>query len=91
MNDRNPARGPQLRSGPMITSAGLVGAGALLVLGGFAVGGSHVVAAIRRWAAEMEVPPSELARQRWAQAKAAASAGTDAWQKAPVNGSARAV
>jgi hypothetical protein len=28
----------------------------------------------------MEVPPSELARQKWAQAKTAAAAGTSAWQ-----------
>jgi hypothetical protein len=28
----------------------------------------------------MEVPPSELARQKWAQARTAVEAGTSAWQ-----------
>jgi hypothetical protein len=84
-NDRNRIGGPQLRSGPLITSAVLVGAGALVALAGLAVGGSHLVAATRRWVAEMEVPPSELARIKWAQARAAAAAGAEAWQKAPAN------
>jgi hypothetical protein len=33
----------------------------------------------------MDVPPSELARQKLAQAKAAATAGADAWQNAPTD------
>jgi hypothetical protein len=56
-----------------------------VALAGLAVGGSHLVAATRRWVAEMEVPPSELARIKWAQARAAAAAGAEAWQKAPAN------
>ena len=38
------------------------------------------MAATRRWIREMEVPPSELARLKYAQAKAAVAAGTSAWQ-----------
>lgn len=83
--NQDSSRGPQFRSGPLITGAALVGAGALLAFAGLAVGGSHLVGAIRRWVAEMEVPPSELARIKWAQARAAALAGADAWQKAPGN------
>jgi hypothetical protein len=64
----------------MITGAALAGAGALLLLAGLAVGGSHLFAATRRWIGEMEVPPSEQARIKWAQAKSAAAAGTAAWQ-----------
>jgi hypothetical protein len=79
-NTKNPSNGPQLRSGPMITGAALVGAGALLALAGIAVGGSHLLSATRRWVREMDVPPSELARLKWAQAKAAALAGAGAWQ-----------
>jgi len=71
---------PELRSGPLITSAALVGAGTLIAVAGLAVGGSHLLSATRRWIAEMEVPPSELARIKWAQAKSAAAAGTAAWQ-----------
>ena len=89
-NDQDPARGPTLKSGPLITSAALVGGGALLTFAGFALGGSYFIAAVRRWVMEMEVPPRELARLKWAQARAAAVAGADAWQKAPVNQQARA-
>ncbi len=71
---------PELRSGPLITSAALVGVGTLIAVAGLAVGGSHLLSATRRWIAEMEVPPSELARIKWAQAKSAAAAGTAAWQ-----------
>jgi len=70
---------PELRTGPLVTGGALVGAGALIALAGMAVGGSHLVSATRRWIREMEVPPSEQARIKWAQAKTAA-AGTAAWQ-----------
>jgi hypothetical protein len=72
--------GPQLRSGPLITGAALVGAGALVAMAGFAIGGSHLLSATRQWVREMEVPPGELAKLKWAQAKAAATAGAAAWQ-----------
>jgi hypothetical protein len=71
---------PELRTGPLVTGAALFGAGALLALAGLAVGGSHLVLATRQWIREMEVPPKEQARIKWAQAKSAAAAGTAAWQ-----------
>ena len=71
---------PEFRTGPMITSAALVGAGTLIALAGLAVGGSHLFSATRRWIREMETPPREQARIKWAQAKTAASAGAAAWQ-----------
>jgi hypothetical protein len=71
---------PELRTGPIITGAALVGAGALIAMAGLAVGGSHLFSATRRWIREMDVPPSEQARLRWAQARNAAAAGTAAWQ-----------
>jgi hypothetical protein len=77
---REEQKGPQFESAPLITGAALLGAGALIALVGLAVGGGHLVAATRRWVRDMEVPPSELARQKWAQAKTAAAAGTSAWQ-----------
>jgi hypothetical protein len=93
LNDHRSVRGPHLKSGPMITSTALIGAGAALAFAGFVVGGSHLAQAVRRWMNEMEVPPSERARIMLAQAKAAAAAGAtagaDAWQKAPANQSAR--
>ena len=78
--ENNCSSWPQVRTGPLITGGVLAGAGALLVLAGLAVGGSHLFAATRRWIQEMEVPPSEQARIKWAQAKSAAAAGTAAWQ-----------
>jgi len=71
---------PELRTGPIITGASLFGAGALIALAGLAVGGTHLFSATRRWIREMEVPPSEQARIKWAQAKTAAAAGAHAWQ-----------
>ena len=53
---------PEFRTGPLITSAALVGAGTMIALAGLAVGGSHLFAATRRWIQAMEVPPSEVAR-----------------------------
>jgi hypothetical protein len=71
---------PELRTGPIVTGAALFGAGALIALAGLAVGGTHLFSATRRWIQEMEVPPSEQARIKWAQAKTAAAAGAAAWQ-----------
>ena len=77
-----PSRGnlPQLRSGPLIVGGVLVGAGAMIALAGMAVGGAHLFSATRQWVREMEVPPSERARQQWSRLKAAAAAGGSAWQ-----------
>ena len=76
----NRTTGPQLQSAPLVTSAVLVGAGMLIALAGVAVGGGHLISATRRWIDAMDVPPSELARVRWTQAKGAVSAGASAWQ-----------
>lgn len=72
--------GPQFDSAPLIASAVLVGAGTFFIFTGLAVGGSHLLSATRRWIREMEVPPSELAKLKYAQARAAVAAGTTAWQ-----------
>ena len=71
---------PTFRSGLLITGGSLIAAGALIALAGVAVGGSHVVSATRRWIREMEVPPGELAKIKWTQARSAAAAGAAAWQ-----------
>jgi hypothetical protein len=52
----------------------------MVALVGLAVGGSHLFAATRRWIQAMEVPPSEVARLKWTQARTAAVAGTAAWR-----------
>jgi hypothetical protein len=71
---------PEFRTGPLITGAALVGVGTMVALMGLAVGGSHLLSSTRRWVQAMEVPPSELARLKWVQARTAAVAGTAAWQ-----------
>ena len=79
-NDANGTTGPQFDAGPLITSAVLVGAGTFIALAGLALGGTHLLSATQRWVSEMEVPPSELAKMKLAQARAAVSAGAVAWQ-----------
>jgi hypothetical protein len=71
---------PEFRTGTLITGAALVGAGTVVALVGLAVGGSHLFAATRRWIQAMEVPPSEVARLKWTQARTAAVAATAAWR-----------
>jgi hypothetical protein len=65
---------------PLMIGAVLVGAGALVGLAGLLVGGSAIVVATRRWMDQLDTPPTELARQKWAQARAATQAGASAWQ-----------
>ena len=79
-NGENRSSGPQYQAAPLIISAAMVGVGTMIVLAGLAVGGGHLLTATRRWVNEMEVAPSELARIKWTQAKAAMNAGAQAWQ-----------
>ena len=79
-NSDESTNGTQFQAGPLIISAVMVGAGTLVALAGLTVGATYVIAVTRRRIQEMEVPPSELARMKWTQAKAAVSAGASAWQ-----------
>ena len=81
---------PELESGPLITGGVLIGIGAAVALAGLAIAGSHVVAATRAWIRELEIPPSELARLKWEQAKTAAASGASTWREHP-NAKARLV
>jgi hypothetical protein len=71
--------GLQFSSGPLVVSAVLVGAGAILALAGFAIGGMTLIGATRRRVREMEQPPAEVLRQSWEKTKAATAAGVSAW------------
>lgn len=64
----------------MIVGGALMAVGAVIGLAGLAVTGGALTVAIRRWVREMEEPPADLARRKWAQAKAATAAGASAWQ-----------
>jgi hypothetical protein len=67
----------------------MVGAGTLIALAVLAVGGGHLLSTTRQWINEMEVPPSELARLKWTQARAAMAAGAAAWQNGTQSDPAR--
>jgi hypothetical protein len=79
--------GPQFRTATMIISAAMVGGGCIIALAGLALGSGHMAVATRRWVNEMDVPVSQLAKVKIGQARAAMSAGAQAWQK---NGSGTA-
>jgi hypothetical protein len=81
---------PELNSGPLITGGVLIGIGVAVALAGMAVVGTHVAAATRAWIKELEIPPSELAKLKWEQAKTAAATGASTWREHP-NAKARLV
>jgi hypothetical protein len=74
---------PQLQSGPLIAGGILIGIGGVIAVTGLAIAGTHVAAATRSWIRELEVPPSELAKLKWEQAKTAAVSGASTWREHP--------
>jgi hypothetical protein len=58
----------------------LVGVGGVLVLAGAAVVGTALVAAFQQRVQQMDVPPSELARQHWTAVKHATATGVGVWR-----------
>jgi hypothetical protein len=67
----------------------IVGGGVLIVVGGvlgfagMALLSSALISATRQWVDHLEKPPSQMARERWEQTKAAATAGAAAWRNGP--------
>jgi hypothetical protein len=76
----------QLNRSLLVGGGVLVALGGLLGFTGMALVASALISATRQWVDHLERPPSELARRRWEQAKAAASAGAAAWRNNPPNG-----
>lgn len=74
---------PEVRSGPLIVGGILIGVGAIVAMVGVAVAGTHLITATRAWMGELETPPDQLARLKWEQAKAAATAGAATWKQHP--------
>jgi hypothetical protein len=83
--------GFQLDSRELRRGAWVFGAGALLTMVGLAMASRELAATARRYVQQMDVPPNQLARQGWSQARlaasqfrgaatAGASAGADAWR-----------
>ena len=58
----------------------LIGTGGLLGCAGVLLLSSALVAATRRRVNQLDQPPSEIARLKWRQAKAATTAGAQAWR-----------
>jgi hypothetical protein len=73
----------QLNRSLLVGGGVLIGLGGLLGFTGMALVSSALISATRQWVRHMERPPSELARRRWAQTKAAAAAGAAAWRNSP--------
>jgi hypothetical protein len=71
----------QVNRSLIITGAALIGTGALIAMAGVIVSGSALAAASREWFRELDVPPGEVLKHTWGQTKAAASAGSAAWQQ----------
>ena len=80
----------QLNGTPMIVGAALIGAGAIIGFTGMIVGTSAIVSATRQWLRELDVPPTEVVKQKLNQTKAATVAGASAWQQHHQNGVQRA-
>ena len=68
-----------LHRGPLLAAAVLVAIGGALGVFGLALGAVEVIRAGRRWYVRTDLPPNQLARLKWEQAKAAAGAGVGAW------------
>jgi hypothetical protein len=71
----------QIRAGGI-----LMGVGGALALAGAVVAGTALMAAFRQRVQQMDVPPSDLARQHWSAVKHATSAGVDVWLKEQPSG-----
>jgi hypothetical protein len=72
--------GIQVDQRRMVGGAVLVGIGGLLGFMGILLVSSALATAVRRWIQQLEQPPSEIAKLRWQQAKAATTAGAEAWR-----------
>jgi hypothetical protein len=75
----------QLRAGGV-----LMGVGGVFALVGAAVAGTALMAALRQRVQQMDVPPSDLARQHWHAVKHATTAGMDVWLKEQPTGQRQA-
>jgi hypothetical protein len=80
-NNANGSGGPQFRTAYLIVSAAMVGGGTMIALAGLAVGAGHMMSSTRRWVNDMDVPVSQLAKNKLSQARTAMSAGAQAWQQ----------
>jgi hypothetical protein len=81
MTTQSSSTGFQLHTTQMIIGAALIGAAGVIGMSGLIVGGTAMVSATRRWFRELEVPPSDVMKQKFGAAQAATTAGAMAWQQ----------
>jgi hypothetical protein len=81
-NKQNSAAGFQMNTTQVVVGGVLIGAGCLIGLAGAIVGGHAMVSGMQRWFRELEVPPTEVVKHKWGQARAATMAGAQAWHGA---------
>ena len=84
MNEAQAETGRSVRR-LLVSAAVLEATAGALGLAGLVLCTVAVTAVTRQRVARMEVPPSELARQHWARARAATSAGLGAWRSLPLS------
>lgn len=77
---RGSQAGIRLNKGMLVGGAVLVGVGGLLGATGVLLGATAFVSATRRWIRQVERPPTDMARRKFEQARAATLAGAKAWQ-----------
>ena len=70
----------RLNTQQIISGTVLMGIGGVLALAGAAMAGTALVAAYRDRVRQMDVPPTELARQHWNRARHAAAVGVGEWR-----------
>ena len=61
----------------------LVGVGGLLGFTGMLLVSSAIISAARQRVNQLEQPPREIAKLKWQQARAATTAGANAWRNGP--------
>jgi hypothetical protein len=79
-NGRAADIGVRLNKKLVISGAVLVGIGGSLAAAGVLLGSTAIASAMRQWVRQLDQPPSEMAKQKWNQARAATQAGAKAWQ-----------
>ncbi|HEX4539261.1 MAG TPA: hypothetical protein VH112_03375 [Acidimicrobiales bacterium] len=79
-NGRMADAGIRLNKNLVVSGAVLVGIGGFLAATGLLLGSTAFASAMRQWVRQLDQPPSEMARQKWNQARAATLAGAKAWQ-----------
>jgi hypothetical protein len=83
MDNEGSQGGMQVNRSLLVGGGVLVGIGGLLGFTGMVLVGSALLSATRQWVNQLERPPSEIARRKWQQTKAAAAAGAGAWRNGP--------